>query len=76
MIPSVYTVIETPENRKPYSIGSWKTREEAEIAKKAAMKEFLDRFTQSWYGDNEVFYKLCGDVERVRFDVVGVPLPI
>jgi len=73
---SVYTVLETTEGQKPISVGTWTTYEEAAAGKLNKMENLMSRFvlTRMWDKDTVVVGGADGS-EKVRFDIVEVPLP-
>jgi len=74
-----YVVVQVDPVGKAFSIGSWRTRQEAETAKRHAMSDLMNQFPDSWYGPDEVFIKRRrGDfesIDRFRFDVLAVTVP-
>ena len=74
-----YVVVQTDPVGKPFSIGSWRTRQEAETAKRYAMDDLMRQFPDSWYGPDEVFIRrVRGDfesIEKTRYAVLAVTVP-
>lgn len=74
-----YIVVQVGQEGKPFSLGSWRTRQEAETAKRRAMDDLMDRFPDSWYGPDEVFARrVRGDfeyIEKTRYEVLAVTAP-
>lgn len=73
---SIYTVLQTTEGQKPFSVGTWTTWEEAVAGRLNKIEKLKSRFVQARMWDkNTVIVPVLGSSEKVRFDIVEIPLP-